>query len=350
MKIQIADKYIGVDEPVFIVAEMSANHGGDINKAKEIIKRAKDCGADAVKLQTYRADTITLDCEKQDFLIPENDPWHYKKTLFNLYKEAYTPWEWHEELFHEAKKNEIIIFSAPFDSTAVDLLEELNAPAYKIASAEVTDIPLLEKVAKTKRPVIMSTGLAEIDDLDLAIDTLRRNGCEELVLLKCTASYPAPPEQMNLKTIPDLALRYNCLSGLSDHTLGVGVPIAAVALGATMIEKHFVLDKTDNTVDAFFSLDPSDLNLLVSEIRKIKKAIGKVDYSIPGDPDTKFNARRSLYVSKPIKKNEMLNPEHIKSVRPSHGLHPKYYKDIIGKTVNKDLDLGDRLNLDLINM
>jgi pseudaminic acid synthase len=336
-------------ESVFVVAEMSGNHGGNLDKAKEIIRIAKRSGADAVKLQTYKPETITLDSDKEDFLIPESDPWYYKKTLFNLYREAYTPWEWHQELFNEAKRNNILLFSSPFDTTAVDLLEDLGNPIYKIASPEVTDIPLLERIANTKKPVILSTGLAELSDLDLAVSTLRNNGCLDLVLLKCTASYPAPEENMNLRTIPDLQDRYDCIAGLSDHTLGIGIPLAAVALGARVIEKHFVLSKDDNTVDAFFSLDPSELSLMVHEIRKIEKALGRIDYTVPGNVENKFNARRSLYVSKSIKKGELITENNIKSVRPAHGLHPKYYKDILGKSVSRDLDCGDRLTWDSIN-
>ena len=347
--ISIHSKMIGPSHPVYFVAEMSGNHGGSKEKALKLILLAKEAGADAIKLQTYRADTITLNSDKPDFLIPKEDPWHYKCNLFSLYQEAYTPWEWHKDLFDYAHKLGIHIFSSPFDLTAVDFLEDLNCPAYKIASPEITDIPLLAKVSQTGKPVIVSTGLAELSDIELCVDTLKKNGCSNYMFLKCTASYPAPFEEMNLNMIPDMMAKFKCPIGLSDHTMGFSVPIASVALGATVIEKHFKAHSDDNTVDSFFSLDKDGFKTMITEVRNVEKSLGKVSYEISGDPQTKFKARRSLYVSQPIKKGKKLTRDNIKSVRPSLGLHPMYYEDILGKTVNSDLDLGDRLSFDFIN-
>ncbi len=349
MKLHIGPHVISANSPVYIIAEMSGNHHGSLEKAMQIVHAAKESGANAIKLQTYRADTITLNSEKPDFLIPENDPWHYKHNLFALYEEAFTPWEWHAPLFQEARAIGLDIFSSPFDISAVDFLETLDCPAYKIASPEITDIPLLRRVSRTKKPVIMSTGLAEIHDIELALSTLSDEGCTQIGLLKCTASYPAPPETMNLHTIPDMASRFGCVVGLSDHTLGIGVPVAAVALGAKIIEKHFVLSADDDTVDSFFSLDPVAFSQMVLEVRKVEKALGTVSYDVPGSSPQKFKARRSLYVAKSIESGEVFTPDHIKSVRPSWGLHPKFYDDVIGKRAAVTLEMGDRLSMDCID-
>ena len=347
--IKIGNREISLSTPAYIIAEMSANHGGDFKKALDIIHAAKDAGADAVKLQTYRADTITLNSDKEDFTIPSDNPWSDHKTLYSIYEKAFTPWEWHEDLIKEGSKIGIDVFSSPFDLSAVDLLESLNVIAYKIASPEITDIQLLKKVAQTGKPVIVSTGLAELNDIELAVKTLREYGCRDVVLLKCTSSYPAPAEEMNLRTIPDMAERFDCLTGLSDHTLGIGVPIAAIPLGARLIEKHFMLNKSDNSVDGFFSLDPQGFTQMVNEIRKIEKALGKIDYSLsPGSKKSIF-AKRSLYVSKDIKKGELITQENIKSVRPSYGLHPKEWDAVIGKKTTKDLEKGDRLSWKVID-
>ncbi|RAP38965.1 pseudaminic acid synthase [Candidatus Marinamargulisbacteria bacterium SCGC AAA071-K20] len=347
--LKINSQDVGNGHPVYFIAEMSGNHGGSKDKALELVRLAKEAGADAIKLQTYRADTITLNSNNKDFAIAKDDPWHYKGNLFALYEEAFTPWEWHADLFAEANKIGIHIFSSPFDLTAVDFLEDLNCPAYKVASPEITDIPLIAKVAKTGKPVIVSTGLAELKDIELCLSTLKENGCTDYAFLKCTASYPAPFENMNLNVIPDLASKLDCPIGLSDHTMGYSVPLASVALGATIIEKHFKAHADDDTVDSFFSLDKHEFKQMISEVRNVEKALGRVSYEIPGNPDTKFKARRSLYVSSPIKKGEKITEDNIKSVRPSWGLHPKHYDAILGKTVNTDLELGDRLRLDFIN-
>jgi pseudaminic acid synthase len=344
MKFTIGKTEIGDGHPTYIIAELSANHGGSKDKAMKLIQEAQKTGANAVKFQTYRADTITLDSNKEDFVIPPHDPWHYKGNLFNLYQEAYTPWDWHADMFAEARRLGMDVFSSPFDLTSVDFLENLNCDAYKIASPEIVDIPLIAKCARTGKPVIISTGFAELQDIELAVQTLKENGCPNYVLLKCTAEYPAPPETMNLRTIPDMANRFGCIAGLSDHTLGIGVPVASVALGGQVIEKHFMLEG-EESVDSFFSLNERTFKELVDEVRKVEKALGIVTYDVLGDKSKKFRARRSLYISNPIKKGETFTAENVKSVRPSWGLHPKYYEAVLGKKAMQDLEKGDRLAL-----
>ena len=267
--LKINNKIINKDSPTFIVAEMSANHNGNLSTAKEIMLRAKESGADAVKLQTYKAETITINSQKKDFLINHKSPWYEYKTLHNLYNKAHTPWVWHEELFQFAKELDLIIFSSPFDESAVDFLEDLECPLYKIASPEITDIPLIRKVAQTGKPVIISTGLADFEDLELAVQTLENNNCNQISILKCTSTYPAPFNEINLKTIADFSERFNCVPGLSDHTEGDEVPIASVPLGAKIIEKHFVLDNKDETADSFFSMDYYEFKSMVNKIRKL---------------------------------------------------------------------------------
>lgn len=346
--IKLGSKIIGKNKPAYIIAEMSGNHCGNFEKAVEIIKAAKEIGADAIKLQTYTPDTITLNTDKDDFKLPSNNPWNNFNTLYKVYEKGFTPYEWHKDLFKIAKDVGIDIFSSPFDETAVELLESINTSVYKIASPEITHIPLLEMVARTKKPVIMSTGVAELEDVELAVKTLRENGCEDIVLLKCTSSYPAPPESINLRTIPDMKARFQCHSGLSDHTLGLGVPLGAIALGATVIEKHFILEKTPDSVDGFFSLDKSEFKNLILEIRNLEKAMGKVSYTLDEEGRKNFWGKRSLYISASVKKGEKLTNENVKCVRPFYGLHPRYYNEILGKVVTKDLELGDRLSFDVI--
>ena len=333
---------IGSKNPCYMIAEMSANHGGTIDEARKMIHAAEEMGANAVKLQTYRADTITLNCENDDFRLPSANPWETFNTLYALYEKAYTPWEWHEELFREAREAGITIFSSPFDHTSVDLLESLNSPAYKIASPEITDIPLIKRVAKTGKPVIISTGLAALEDIELAVKTLRKHGCHDLAVLRCTTAYPAPPSDSNLALLPDMAERFNCVVGLSDHTLGQAVPLASIHYGAKIIEKHFVLNHTDS-VDGFFSLDTKGFQDLITNIRIAEEAIGMVDYTIPESAKANFFARRSLYISADVKKGDTITADNIKSVRPGYGLHPKYYDDILGKTFVHDAKFGDRL-------
>lgn len=338
------DNYsIDNSSPCFIIAEMSANHGGSLDKAIEIIRQAKSAGADAVKLQTYRADTITINCDQADFCLPTDSPWQTHQTLYSLYEKAYTPWSWHKTLFDEAKKLGLSIFSSPFDATAVDFLEELDVCAYKIASPEITDIPLIRKVAQTGKPVIFSTGIADLNDIELAVDTLRENGCHQFVILKCTTAYPTPYSECNLKTITDMTKRFNCFAGLSDHSIGNAIPIAAVTLGAKVIEKHFTLDDNHEAVDDFFSLKPSEFKKMVEDIRNVESAMGKVDYTISKGAQKNILARRSLYVCKSMKAGDRITSENIKSVRPGYGLHPKYYNMVLGKEVKVDLNFGDRL-------
>jgi pseudaminic acid synthase len=343
--IKIDGRHIGDAQPSYIIAELSANHGGSLEQAKVMIQKAKLAGADAVKIQTYRADTITLDCDKTDFCLPSGNAWEDHNTLYALYQEAYTPWEWHKALFDEAKRVGITLFSSPFDETAVDLLESLHTPAYKIASPEITDIGLLKYVARTGKPIILSTGIADLADIELAVETLRENGCEALAILKCTTAYPTPYSECNLLTITDIALRFGCVAGLSDHTLGLASPIAATVLGGKIIEKHFILDKTDNSVDAFFSLDEHEFSQMVTEVRNAELALGRICYEITGSASRNKLARRSLYYAKAIKAGDVITKENVKSVRPGFGLHPKHFDTILGLTLKHDVEFGDRVSL-----
>lgn len=349
MEFKIGKHLIGDSHPTFIVAEMSGNHGGNLETALEIVRAAKRIGADAVKLQTYTADTITINSDKPDFRILNGNPWSDYSTLWELYNKAYTPWEWHQVIFAEARRLEIEIFSSPFDSTAVDLLESLGVPAYKIASPEITNIPLLERVAKTGKPVIISTGISELSDIELALATLRDNGQKDIIILKCTTSYPAPPSESNLLTIPDIISRFGVISGLSDHSIGTAAAIATVALGGRLIEKHFTLDNSEETVDSFFSSGEAEFKKMVDDIRFIDQALGKVTYDITESALPSLRGRSSLYISKAIKAGEKFNTTNVKSVRPSFGLHPKHYKEILGKTSKMDLEIGDRLTWEVIN-
>jgi len=347
-KFIINGRNIGVDEPCYIIAEMSANHGGHLDKAIEILHAAKAAGADAIKLQTYRADTITLNSTKPDFCLPSDNPWQEHVSLYSLYEKAFTPWQWHEILFTEANRIGIDIFSSPFDASAVELLESLNAPAYKIASPEITDIPLLKKVASTGKPIILSTGIAELSDIELAVSTLRQHGCEQLAILKCTTAYPTPFSECNLNTIADIATRFNCVSGLSDHTLGLVSPITSIALGGKIIEKHFILDKSDDSVDAFFSLDEKDFAQMVSAVRDAEQALGKVTYAITKSAHKNILARRSLYFCRDLVSGTTITENDIQSVRPGFGLHTQYYDDILGKKVARDVFHGDRVTFESV--
>lgn len=349
MEFRIGKHLIGDSHPTFIVAEMSGNHGGNLETALEIVRAAKRAGADAVKLQTYTPDTITINSEKADFRILNGNPWSDYSTLWELYNKAYTPWEWHEMIFAEARRLEIEIFSSPFDSTAVDLLESLGVPAYKIASPEITNIPLLERVAKTGKPVIISTGISDLSDIELALATLRDSGQKEIIILKCTTSYPAPPSESNLLTIPDIISRFGVISGLSDHSMGTAAAIATVALGGRLIEKHFTLDNSEETVDSFFSSGEAEFKRMVDDIRFIDQALGKVTYDITPSALPSLRGRSSLYITKAIKAGEKFDTTNVKSVRPSFGLHPKHYNEILGKTSKMDLEIGDRLTWEVIN-
>lgn len=332
---------------VFIIAELSANHNGDLEIAIETIRAAKRAGADAIKLQTYTADTITLDCDNEDFIIKGGTLWD-GKTLHSLYKEAFTPWEWHEELFRVAKEEGLVCFSSPFDVTAVDFLEQFDVPAYKIASFEITDIPLIEYTASKGKPMIMSTGIATYEDIQLAVDACRAVGNNDITILKCTSAYPAPIEEANLIMMQRFAKDFDVKVGLSDHTLGIALPVAATMLGASVIEKHFILDKSIGGPDAAFSLDEAEFTQMVKAVRGAQKAIGKVSYELTEKQKAGKQFSRSLYVSKDVNKGDVITKENVRSVRPGYGLHPKYLEDILGKTFNSDIEKGTAFSLDMI--
>ena len=333
---------------VYIVAELSANHNGDFQNAIDTIKAAKEIEADAIKLQTYTADTMTLNCDKDDFIVKGGTLWD-GKSMYDLYQEAYTPWEWHEELFRYAREIGIDIFSSPFDKSAVDFLEQLNPSAYKIASFEITDYELIRYTASKGRPMIISTGVATIDEIQDAVDICRTEGNNDIVLLKCTSAYPAALEDANLKTIPNLAETFGVVSGFSDHTLGATAPVVAVTLGARVIEKHFILDKSIGGADADFSLDREEFAQMIKAVRDAEKLLGKVDYTMTDKKKKSRQFSRSLYVSENIKKGEVFTENNIRSVRPGHGLHPKFLKQIIGKRARVDLEYGDAISLEMIS-
>lgn len=330
----------------FIIAEMSANHNQSKQTAIDTIRAAKIAGADAIKIQTYTADTLTLDCNKPDFVLGQG-LWQ-GETFYSLYQKAFTPWEWHEEIFRVAQEEGLICFSTPFDKTAVDLLEQLNNPIYKIASFEITDIPLIQYIASKQKPIILSTGIATIEDIQLAIDTIKATGNNDITLLRCTSAYPAPIDAANLRTIPDMKQQFGTKVGLSDHTMGYVVPMTAVALGAEVVEKHFILDRNIGGPDAAFSMVAEEFKLMVENIRNVELALGEVTY--PTDMSTikgrEFS--RSLYVAQDIRSGEVITEQNVRSVRPGYGLHPKYLPMILGKTVNRDLTKGDRFSLEYI--
>lgn len=329
-------------DKTYIVAELSANHNGSLQTALDTIKAAKETGADAIKIQTYRADTITLDCKKDDFMIDGGTLWD-GKSLYELYEEAFTPWEWHEELFSYARGLDIDIFSTPFDKSSVDFLEQFNPSAYKIASFEITDYELVEYVASKMKPIIISTGIATYEEIEDVVKICKKVGNKNIILLKCTSAYPAPMELANLKMIPDMAETFGVISGFSDHTIGSTAPIAAVTLGARVIEKHFILDKSIGGPDSEFSMDKVEFTKMVKDIRDTEKLLGRVDYRLDEKRESQRRFCRSLYVCKDIKKGEVFSQENIKSVRPGYGKHPKYKKDIIGTKATKDYTLGDRV-------
>ena len=330
----------------FIVAELSANHGHKLEVALESVRAAKEAGADAIKIQTYTADTLTLNCDKPDFRLGKG-LWE-GEIYYTLYQKAYTPWEWHHAIYDEAKKQGLICFSTPFDKTAVDFLEELGNPIMKIASFEITDVGLLEYAAKKGRPMIISTGIAMPEDIELAVKTCKDAGNDDITLLKCTSAYPAPIEAANLMTMVDMKQRYGVKVGLSDHTMGYDVAVAAVALGATLVEKHFIMDRSIGGPDAAFSMEKDEFAAMIKAIRNVEKALGEVVY--PTDP-TKIKGRefsRSLYVAKDIKAGEIITEDNVRSVRPGFGLHPKYLPSVLGKTAARDLEMGERFSLDMI--
>ena len=329
---------------VMIVAELSANHNGSLKTAVESIKAVKRTGADAIKLQTYTADTITLDCDSEDFLIKQGTIWDGQR-LHTLYQQAYTPWEWHEELFRVAREEGLVCFSTPFDKTAVDFLESLGNSIIKIASFEITDIPFIEYAAGKGKPMVISTGIAELEDIQLAVDACRKVGNNDITLLKCTSSYPAPIEEANLTMIGDLASRFNVKSGLSDHTIGSIAPIVAVTQGAVMIEKHFIIDRSIGGSDAAFSMDEKEFTQMVKDVRMAESALGVVEYTLTAKQRSGREFSRSLYVAQDIKAGEVITEHNVRSVRPGFGLPPKYLPELIGRTVNRDLKKGTRMSL-----
>lgn len=339
---------ISVNSRPFIIAEMSGNHNQSIERAVKIIEVAAASGAHAVKLQTYTADSMTIDHRGGLFDIKDETSLWKNRNLYELYKEAFTPWEWHEALFKCAKDNGIICFSTSFDDTAVDFLEKLGAPAHKIASFENNHHPLLKKVAKTGKPVIMSTGVCSLSDLSESVQVLKEHGCKDLVLLKCTSNYPASPVNSNIRTIPHLRELFNCEIGLSDHTMGIGVPVAAVTLGATVIEKHFCLSRAEGGVDSAFSLEPDELKSMVIETERAWQSLGIIQYGIQETERKSLNFKRSIYVVKDIMAGEKFSEENIRIIRPGDGLPPKFFESILGKKASADIKRGTPLNFNLI--
>ena len=344
--LSISGRKIGLDYPPYVIAEMSANHNGSIENAFRIIEEAKNAGADAIKMQTYTPDTITLNCDSEEFRI-RGGLWD-GRALYELYQEAHTPWDWHKPLFEHARKLGITIFSSPFDHTAIDLLEDLNAPAYKIASFEAVDLPLIRYAAGTGKPMIISTGMADAEEIREAINAAREGGCKELAILHCVTGYPAPAEDYNLHTIPDMIERFNLVTGLSDHTLGNTTAIVSVALGASIIEKHFTLSRNGGGPDDSFSLEPDELAALCKGAKTAWQALGKVDYGCKSSEQGNVKFRRSLYFVKDMQVGEIITTECIRSVRPGYGLPPKYINEVLGRKVSSNVKYGTPLSFDLI--
>ena len=343
--IHIGRRVVGGSNPVLVVAELSGNHNGDIKRAFKIIDAAADAGADAVKFQTYTPDTITIDSDTAPFRVH----WQGKRrTLYDLYSEAYTPWEWHARLFAHAKKRGLLAFSAPFDTTAVTFLEKLNVPCHKVASFEVVDIPLLEAIGKTKKPVIMSRGMASVEEIRLALQTLRKSGTKDIILLHCVSAYPARPADMRLSTIPDMRTRFGTQVGLSDHTPGTDVAVAAVALGATLVEKHLTLRRADGGPDSRFSLEPEEFAALVRSVRTAAAAIGTPSYVQGTDEKKNIVFRKSLFVVRDVKKGERFTPDNVRSIRPGNGLAPKFYRSVLGKRAARDIKRATPLSKHLL--
>jgi pseudaminic acid synthase len=348
--IRIGQRAVGPKEPPLVVAEMSGNHNQSLERALEIVDAAAKAGAHALKLQTYTADTITLDVDAGDFHIADpNSPWR-GKSLHELYRLAHTPWEWHAPIMQRAKSHGLLCFSSPFDESAVDFLEELRVPAYKIASFESNHLPLLRKVAATGKPVLLSTGMASVAELDEAVSTLRSAGCRDMVLLKCTSTYPASPENTNISTIPHMRQLFACEVGLSDHTLGVGVAVGAIALGASVIEKHFTLSRSEGGVDSAFSLEPAELHSLVTETRRVWESLGTVTYGPTAAEKPSLIFRRSLYIARDMRSGDVLTPENLRVVRPSRGLHPRFYEQLLGMAIQRDVTTGTPVTWDLVGV
>lgn len=347
-ELHIGARCAGAGYPTYIVAELSANHGGDEERAVALVHAAHEAGADAVKLQTYTADTMTLDCPGEHFRIGKGTIWE-GRTLHDLYTEASMPWEWQPRLLALAENLGMQCFSSPFDETAVDFLEQVGVPAYKVASFELVDLPLLRRIAATGKPVIVSTGMATFDEIAEAVATLRANGARELALLKCTSAYPADPAEANLRTIPHLSETFGCPAGLSDHTLGIAVPVAAVALGACIVEKHFTLSRADRGPDSAFSLEPDEFRQMVEAVRTTERALGGVSYQATASERATRVFRRSLFVVKPVRRGQLLTAEHVRAIRPGAGLHPRHYDQVIGRRAARDLDRGTPLSWDCLD-
>jgi len=348
MPISIENSLIGVGHCPFIIAEMSGNHNQSLERALEIVESAAKAGAHGLKLQTYTPDTMTIDLDEREFHISDPKSLWSGTSLFNLYSKAYTPWEWHEPIFKRARELGLIPFSTPFDETAVDFLENLEAPCYKIASFENTDLPLIRRVATTGKPMIISTGMATVSELDETVRTAREAGCKDLILLKCTSTYPATPEETNLLTIPHMRQLFNCEVGLSDHTMGLGASVASVALGATVIEKHFTLNRADGGVDSAFSMEPAEMIQLVVETERAWQALGKVSYGPTEEEQKSIQFRRSLYVVKDLKTGDVLAIDNVRAIRPGLGLPPKYYDIFLGRKVNREVKRGTPLSWEFI--
>lgn len=346
--INIGGRLIGNAQRPFIIAELSGNHNQSLERALALIDAAADAGADAVKLQTYTADTMTLNLNHGDFSITDKNSLWFGRSLYDLYEEAHTPWEWHEALFKKAKDRGIIAFSSPFDKTSVDFLENLNVPCYKVASFESTDLPLVRYIASKGKPMIISTGMATVTEIEETVDAAREAGCRDLILLKCTSTYPASAANTNISTIPHMKELFGCEVGLSDHTMGVGVAIASIALGASVIEKHFTLSRSDGGVDSTFSIEPKELEMLVESAINASDAIGRVSYGPIGAEKNSVQFRRSIYVVEDIKNGQILTAENIRIIRPGYGLAPKHLDFLLGRTVNQDLKAGTALNWDFV--
>lgn len=347
-QIFIRDREISKEAPVYMIAEMSANHLGDKERAKEIIRGAKEAGADAIKLQTYTADTITIDCDMERFRIMNEGSLWNGETYHHLYERAYMPWEWQEELREYAESIGITCFSAPFDLTAVDFLERIQMPAHKIASYEITDIPLIRACAKTGKPVLISTGIARLEDIELAVNTCLEEGNEQVILLKCTSAYPSPYEDMNIRVIPNLADTFDCLTGISDHTMGSEVTLGAVALGARVVEKHVTLKRADGGADGDFSMELEEFADMVRQIRNLEKALGRVTYRLTAKQERERESSRSLSVVADIRAGETFTAENMRSIRPGGGLHTKYYEDILGRQASRDIKKGEPMDWSMV--
>ncbi len=345
--IEIKGRRIGPGEPIYVIAEMSANHNHDFNQAVEILKAAKACGADAIKLQTYTPDTLTIDADKVHFIIGGGTLWD-GRTLYDLYGEAYMPWDWQPKLKQLAEEEGLDLLSTAYDETALEFLEKLDIPAHKVASFENVDLRLIEKMAQTGKPIIMSTGMASLEEIWEAVEAARGAGCEQLALLKCTSAYPSPPETMNLLTIPALEKEFGTVTGLSDHTMGIAVTVASIAIGACIIEKHFTLSRSLPGPDSAFSLEPNEFKEMVDAIRTVEKAMGQVKYGGTDLESSSKNFRRSLFVVKDVKQGELLTEENIRSIRPGQGLPPKFFREVLGRPVTRDVERGTPLDWSLI--